>query len=182
MFESGAVKLLSHDPSWRNLTALAVHYQTQPLPTPLAWYMFQAPLWFQKVSTVFVFVVELGLPFLMFGPRRLKQIAAFGTIGLQILIFLTGNYTFFNLLTIALCLFLLDDAFFRAIRMPAAPTQGRRRHTNRYVSQALFAFVMILSVTGLAGMFGFPVPAVVSAAVAPAGPFGSSTNTASSPS
>ncbi|HWE49863.1 MAG TPA: lipase maturation factor family protein, partial [Bryobacteraceae bacterium] len=44
VFESGAVKLLSHDPSWRNLTALAVHYQTQPLPTPLAWYMMQLPL------------------------------------------------------------------------------------------------------------------------------------------
>ncbi len=60
MFESGAVKLLSHDLSWRNLTALAVHYETQPLPTPIAWYMFQLPLWFQKVSTFFVFIVELG--------------------------------------------------------------------------------------------------------------------------
>ena len=80
MLESGAVKLLSHDPSWRGLTALAVHYQTQPLPTPIAWYAMQLPLWFQKVSTAFVFVVELGLPFLMLGPRRLKQIAALGTI------------------------------------------------------------------------------------------------------
>ena len=109
MFESGAVKLLSGDLSWRNLTALAVHYETQPLPTPIAWYMMQAPLWFQKVSTASVFFVELILPFLMFGPRRLKQIAAVGTILFQILILLTGNYTFFNLLTIALCLFLLDD-------------------------------------------------------------------------
>ncbi len=171
MFESGAVKLLSHDPTWRNLTALAVHYQTQPLPTPLAWYMFQAPQWFQKASTVFLFIVELGLPFLMFGPRRLKQVAAFGTIGLQTLIFLTGNYTFFNLLTVALCLFLLDDAFFRKIRMSAASTKVKT-HSNRYVSQVLFAVVMILSVTGLAGMFGFHVPTIVSAAIAPAGPFG----------
>ena len=51
------------------------------------------------------------MPFLIFGPRRLKQIAALGTIVLQMLILLTGNYTFFNYLTIALCLFLLDDAF-----------------------------------------------------------------------
>ena len=36
MLESGASKLLSHDPTWRNLTALAVHYETQPLPTPVA--------------------------------------------------------------------------------------------------------------------------------------------------
>jgi predicted DCC family thiol-disulfide oxidoreductase YuxK len=170
MFESGAVKLLSHDPTWRNLTALAVHYQTQPLPTPLAWYMMQAPLWFHKASTVMVFGMELVLPFLMFGPRRLKQIAAFGTVGLQTLILLTGNYTFFNLLTIALCLFLLDDTFFRKKGTVAARVV--KTYTNRRVSQALFAFVMIVSITGLAGMFGFRVPAIVSAAVGPVAPFG----------
>jgi lipase maturation factor 1 len=182
-FESGAVKLLSHDPLWRNLTALAVHYQTQPLPTPIAWYMIQAPLWFQQASTALVFVVELGLPFLMFGPRRLKQVAAFGTIGLQILILLTGNYTFFNLLAIALCLFLLDDQFFKRSRtpnvempLPAASSSRRTKpvvtHSNRYVSYALFVFVMILSITGLAGMFGIRLPAFVYATISPAAPFG----------
>src|SRR5205823_6122564 len=43
MFESGAVKLLSGDPTWRNLTALRYHYETQPLPTPVAWYAHQLP-------------------------------------------------------------------------------------------------------------------------------------------
>ena len=39
-------------------------------------------------------------------------------IFLQIIIALTGNYCFFNLLTIALCLLLIDDAF--AFRMQAS--------------------------------------------------------------
>jgi predicted DCC family thiol-disulfide oxidoreductase YuxK len=184
MFESGAVKLLSHDPSWRNLTALAVHYQTQPLPTPIAWYMIQLPLPFQRASTAFVLVVELGLPFLMFGPRHLKQIAAFGAIGLQVLILLTGNYTFFNLLAIAFCLFLLDDAFFMRVfkvkpkdmRLPAAPhsrwSKAPVAHSNRHVSAVLFAFIMIVSVAGLAGMFGFRMPAIVDAVLGPAARFG----------
>ncbi|HWF10294.1 MAG TPA: lipase maturation factor family protein [Bryobacteraceae bacterium] len=170
MFESGSVKLLSHDLSWRHLTALAVHYQTQPLPTPIAWYMMQAPLWFHKASTLCVFVVELALPFLMFGPRRLKQIAAAGTIGLQMLILLTGNYTFFNLLTIALCLFLLDDALLT--RKPNPAITARPLHVNRYVSAALVTLVMVVSLAGLAGMFGLRVPGSVSAVIAPAAPFG----------
>jgi hypothetical protein len=33
MFSSGIVKLLSGDLSWRDLTALRYHYETQPLPT-----------------------------------------------------------------------------------------------------------------------------------------------------
>ena len=81
-----------------------------------------------------MFVVELVLPFLMFGPRRLKQIAAFGTIVLQTLILLTGNYTFFNLLTIALCLFLLDDSFLRRMEGESLPasTAARFHQTGPY--------------------------------------------------
>jgi predicted DCC family thiol-disulfide oxidoreductase YuxK len=170
MFESGSVKLLSHDLSWRTLTALPVHYQTQPLPTSLAWYMFHAPLWFHQASVVGVFIIELGLPFLMFGPPRLKRIAAFGTIGLQVLILLTGNYTFFNLLTLALCLFLFDDAFFTRKGKPAVAR--RALYANRYVSAALAVLILTISLTGLAGMFGFRVPRVVGAVTASTAPFG----------
>jgi predicted DCC family thiol-disulfide oxidoreductase YuxK len=112
VFLSGVVKLASGDPSWRNFTALPVHYETQPLPTPLAWYMYQLPAWFQRGSVGFVFFVELVVPFLIFGPRRIRFLAARAMIGLQVLILLTGNYAFFNLLTIGFCLFLFDDAFF----------------------------------------------------------------------
>jgi lipase maturation factor 1 len=52
MFSSGAIKLLSHDATWRGLTALSYHYETQPLPTPPAWYMSQLPMAFQKASTL----------------------------------------------------------------------------------------------------------------------------------
>lgn len=185
MFESGAVKLTSHDLSWRNLTALAVHYETQPLPTPIAWYLFQAPLWFQKASTLFVFAIELVLPFLIFGPRRLKQIAAFGILALQTMIVLTGNYTFFNWLAIFLCFFLLDDAFFKRFRLwrnatpsAAAKTLTRRGgaainiRANRYVSASLLVFVLILSLTELAGVLGLPVPTPLGDAVVRLAPFG----------
>jgi lipase maturation factor 1 len=155
-FESGAAKLLSHDPTWRNLTALTYHYWTQPLPTPLAWYFAQAPLWFQKISTIFTFIAELVLPFLIFGPRRLKQIAAAGTVLLQILIILTGNYTFFNYLTIALCFFLLDDALLSRLKINVKTRKPLR--ANPRVSLALIAVVLFISVDQLFGMFRFPTP------------------------
>jgi hypothetical protein len=100
MFESGVVKLVSGDPTWRNLTALSYHYETQPLPTPIAWYAHQLPMLVQKISTLGVFVVELIVPFLFFAPRRLRLVGAWMTIALQLMIAVTGNYTFFNLLTI----------------------------------------------------------------------------------
>lgn len=109
MFFSGAVKLLSGDIAWRSFTALTYHYYTQPLPTPLAWYMQQLPDWFQKASVGFLFVVELLVPFLFFAPRRIRHVAAWLTIALQVLILLTGNYTFFNFLTIGLCMWLFIE-------------------------------------------------------------------------
>jgi lipase maturation factor 1 len=113
MLESGIVKLLSGDSTWRNLTALSFHYETQPLPTPLAWYAHHLPPGFHKASVVGVFLVEIGVPFLFFMPRRLRILAAWVTIIFQLLIAATGNYTVFNLLTIVLCFSLLDDQHLR---------------------------------------------------------------------
>ena len=115
MFASGCVKLLSRDPTWRDLTALKFHYETQPLPTWLGWYAAQLPVRTQQVCTALMFVIELAVPFLVFGPRRLRQVACLLFVALQVLIFLTGNYCFFNLLTIALCVVLLDDAALRRL-------------------------------------------------------------------
>ncbi len=111
MFMSGLVKLTSGDETWRNLTALTLHYETQPLPTWIGWWVHQLPLWFHKLSCAVMFAVELVVPFLLFGPRRLRHAAALAQIALQTIIALTGNYTFFNLLTAALCLLFFDDAW-----------------------------------------------------------------------
>ncbi|MBI4716232.1 MAG: lipase maturation factor family protein [Planctomycetes bacterium] len=109
MFLSGAVKLVGGDPVWRDLTALTVHYWTQPLPTWTAWYAHHLPLWWHQVCCAVMFGIELVVPFLFTAPRRPRQFAAAATVLLMVLIGATGNYNFFNLLTVALCVPLLDD-------------------------------------------------------------------------
>ena len=109
MFSSGMVKLRSGDPTWRKLIALRHHYQTQPLPTALAWHAHQMPLQFHRVSAAVMFSIELLAPFLIVGPPTLRRIAAALFILLMLLIQLSGNYCFFNLLGIALSVLLLDD-------------------------------------------------------------------------
>jgi hypothetical protein len=109
MLLSGAVKLLSGDLAWRDLTALTFHYETQPLPTPLAYYAHQLPAWLHRAACAGLFTVELIVPFFFFAPRALRHRAALLTLTLMLLIALTGNYTYFNFLTAALCLLCLDD-------------------------------------------------------------------------
>jgi lipase maturation factor 1 len=109
MFESGLAKWGSGDPTWRHFTALQVYYETQPLPNPVAWFMHQLPAWFHTASCAFVFVAEVFIPWLILTPRRLRRVAFSALIMLQLLILLSGNYAFFNLLTIVLCFTLLED-------------------------------------------------------------------------
>ena len=110
MFQSGVVKLSSGDPTWRNGTALNFHFETQPLPTWVGWYAHQMPHWVHRSDLWVLFVIELGIPFLIFFPRRPRQLACLAFLALQLFILLTGNYCFFNLLTMVLCITLLDDA------------------------------------------------------------------------
>ena len=110
---SGAVKLTSGDDCWWDLRALDYHYWSQPLPNVIAWWADQHPEWFKKFSVAFCLVVELIVPFLIWSPRRLRLLACSLLIFLQLAIAATGNYNFFNLLTITLCMLLIDDAVFR---------------------------------------------------------------------
>ena len=108
-FMSGISKLTMQDPSWSGLTALNSYFEVQPLPTPLAWYAHQLPEWLLKTATAATLVIEILVPFMMFLPRRWRFVAAWITILWQLLIMLTSNHSWFNILTIVLCLFLFDD-------------------------------------------------------------------------
>ncbi len=113
MFESGVVKLTSGDPTWRAWDALRYHYETQPLPTWTSWYMHQLPHGFQAISIGFMFWAELIAPWLVFGPRRVRMLGFWSLVLLQILIAATGNYGFFNVLSLVLCLSLVEDRDWR---------------------------------------------------------------------
>eukprot|EP00045_Choanoeca_perplexa_P014044 m.163167 g.163167 ORF g.163167 m.163167 type:complete len:762 (+) comp16546_c0_seq19:1160-3445(+) len=110
MYLAGIVKLTSQCPTWWGLTAMDYHYETQCLPTALAWYAHQLPKWFQALSVVGVFIIEIGLPFLFFLPmRRVRWAAGLAQVALMTMIFASGNYNFFNIMTAILFLSLLTD-------------------------------------------------------------------------
>src|ERR1041385_6972642 len=116
MLMSGVVKLTSGDDCWWNLTALDYHYWSQPLPTVFGWWADKSPEWFKHFSVAFCLVVEIIVPFFIWAPRRPRVVVAGLLIFLQLVIAFTGNYCFFNLLTIALCLLLIDDSVIGTVR------------------------------------------------------------------
>jgi len=111
-FLSGITKILSGDPTWAQWMALQFHYETQPIPAWTSWFAHQLPPSIHYWSAAAMFVIELGAPWVIFAPARFRRlrIGACALMGaLQIGIAATGNYGFFNVLTIILYLALLDD-------------------------------------------------------------------------
>lgn len=152
MFFSGIAKFQSGDSAWRDLTALSYHYETQPLPTIFAWYAHQLPLWLHKIATASMFWIEVIVPFFLFSPA-MRRIAAMSFLLLMLVIGLHGNYGYFNLLTAALALLLLDDRFFSellpaSVRRPFVMTPPTQRTAFTLLPLA-FVAALILVVSGL---------------------------------
>jgi hypothetical protein len=128
---------------------------TQPLPTPLGWYAHHLPMPIQRLSTAVALGTELCVPFFGFGPRRLRLAGFSALTGLQAIIAATGNYGFFNLLSVVLALWFLDDQqVSRGRHRPPHPTPRWRRLVDAALALPLGA----VSIFALLERFGRNAP------------------------
>lgn len=146
MFASGAVKLTSGDVAWANLRAMDFHYMTQPLPPWTAWYWHHLPAFAHTLETLATFVLELGLPFLAFGHRAARGVCFVGFALLLAMLVVTGNFGFFNWLSLALVVTVLDDTLLpaRLRRWVAGDQEAQGREWPALVARpvALVCFVV----------------------------------------
>lgn len=117
-FQAGAVKLQSRDSSWRNLTAIGFHYQSQPLPNTWAWYVYKWPEYCHQAATFMMFFVELVVPFGLFFVDEIRAGVGIAFIGLQFIIWLTGNFSYLNHLTAAFSVIAFNNGFLQPLLSP----------------------------------------------------------------
>ncbi len=110
-FESGVAKIAGGDPEWRNFSAMDEYYQNGPLPTWIGWYVQHLPHWFHAFTAGATLVLELGLVWMFFLPRRWRLVCFFIVTPWEVGVILTANYTFLNYLVLVLGFLLLDDRF-----------------------------------------------------------------------
>jgi hypothetical protein len=170
VFLSGLTKLLSGDPTWRTATALDYHFQTQPLPPWTAWYAQNLSSEVHRVATYVMFGIELGAPWFLFAPPRLRVLRIVGVAALVLLqvgIAATGNYGFFNALAMVLCVPVLDDRFLSGV-LPGRPRAGRPESPPRRGIVGLLTPVFLsLSVLSLVREIAHTLPAMSGAGLLP---------------
>nr|XP_051697423.1 lipase maturation factor 1 isoform X1 [Oryctolagus cuniculus] len=109
MLGAGLIKIRG-DRCWRDLSCMDFHYETQPVPNPLAYYLHRSPWWFHRFETLGNHFVELLVPFFVFLGRRLCVLHGALQVLFQVVLILSGNLSFLNWLTIVPSLACFDDA------------------------------------------------------------------------
>ncbi|MET0091390.1 MAG: lipase maturation factor family protein [Candidatus Thiodiazotropha sp.] len=137
-------------------------FETQPLPHIGAWYAHQLPEWLLQAGVGLTLFSELVVPFFIFLTPKFRYFAAAITVLMQVLILATSNHNFINFLTIALCLFLLNDRVLAPILpdrfrpSPSTPVEsvkpGRLRNT---LITACFLIVLPVSLLHTASRIGW---------------------------
>jgi hypothetical protein len=105
---AGLIKL-RHDPCWRDLTCLYYHYETQPLPNPLSWYFHRVPKSMHRFSALVSHFIQVIVPFALFAPQPIAAIAGALIIFHQLVLIVSGNYSWLNWLTVILGFSSFDD-------------------------------------------------------------------------
>ncbi|XP_012678682.1 lipase maturation factor 1 [Clupea harengus] len=109
MLGAGLIKIRG-DKCWRDLTCMDYHYETQPVPNPMSYYLHRSPWWFHRFETLSNHFVELVAPFLTFMGRRLCMVNGALQVLFQVVLIVSGNLSFLNWLTIVPSLACFDDA------------------------------------------------------------------------
>ena len=149
MFGAGLIKLRG-DPCWTELTCLDFHFETQPIPNPLTPLFHGMPHWLLAGGVLFNHFVELVVPFMYFGPRRVRTFAGAATIAFQGVLILSGNLSWLNWLTFFVALSCFDDE--TLARVLPARVRSRLRPgpvaspLHRRAVLALTGLVVLLSI------------------------------------
>lgn len=107
-FGAGMIKIRG-DKSWRDLTALYYHHETQPMPNPLSRFAHLLPKLVHRMEVLGNHVAQLAVPFLLFAPQPVASVAAAIIIVTQGWLVLSGNFAWLNWITIVLAFCRISD-------------------------------------------------------------------------
>lgn len=152
MFGAGLIKMRG-DPCWRDLTCLYFHFETQPLPNPLSWWLHRSPKQVHRAGVGFTHFVQLVVPFGYFLPAPGCWVAGGLTILFQGTLILSGNLSWLNWLTLVLALSCFGDGAWTYVLGLEPPSAGPPSPPFAAATWALLALVAALSVRPIRNLF-----------------------------
>jgi hypothetical protein len=153
MFGAGMIKLRG-DQCWRDLTCLVYHYETQPIPNPVSWYLAKSPLWLSKAGVLFNHLAELIAPFGYLVPvANVRRVAGVITVLFQGSIIVSGNLSWLNWLTVVIAMSCFDDGILSRI-LPIRPSALEPLAAPHQIAVGVLAVIVaLLSIRPVINLF-----------------------------
>jgi len=142
---AGLIKL-RHDECWRNLTCLYFHYETQPLPNAASAHFHRLPKPIHRAGVAFSHVVQIVVPFGLFAPQPFASIAALLIALHQLMLIVSGNYSWLNWLTVVLSFTAMSDEALHHVLPISAPALEPLSPIHQIVLFMVAGAVVVLSV------------------------------------
>lgn len=162
MFGAGLIKLRGDD-CWRRLTCLDYHYETQPMPNLLSWFLHRSPKPVHRMGVLFTHFAQVVAVWGVLVPGPVGWVAGAIVIAFQGMLILSGNLSWLNYLTLLLAFACFDDRVWGAVLpagavslpvrflgLPAVP--GERPFTFDLAVLAVALLVLVLSVRPVKNM------------------------------
>ena len=118
-FGAGLIKMRG-DRCWRELTCLAYHHETQPLPNPASWWFHRLSPGLHRVEALANHATQLVVVFGLLAPPPVASVAALVMVVTQGYLILSGNFAWLNLLTLVVALSVVDGSWYAAV-LPVEP-------------------------------------------------------------
>jgi hypothetical protein len=144
-FGAGLIKLRG-DPCWRDLTCLEYHHETQPMPNPLSWWFHRLPRSLHRVEVLANHGTQLVVPWFLFAPQPVAAVAAAVIMVTQAWLVLSGNFSWLNVLTMALA--------FAALGLGGSPPELSAPAWHQVLVVGVTALVVVLSWWPVRNMIG----------------------------
>jgi len=148
-FGAGLIKLRG-DPCWRTLSCLDYHHETQPMPNPLSWWFHRLPRPLHRVEVLGNHLAQVVVPFALFAPQPVADIAGTIIVATQAWLLLSGNFAWLNLLTIVAAVSAFDSSWLQHVVPVAAPA-------TLAAPPAWFAGVTVALAVGVGVLSWWPV-------------------------
>ena len=122
----------------------------------MAYHAHHMPKVFLQFGVVVTYVTQLGVSIFCVSPsRRLRLFGGWCHILHQIGIFATGNYNFFNLLTILAAVSCFDDEHLAFLTRNSGRTSPEKKNSNKNCFGSLFRIFMVLLEIGQGQFYSF---------------------------
>lgn len=131
---------------WTDFSFFDYYFHAQPMPSALAPLFDSSPKALKTLAHIGLFIAELIVPFFVFAGKYLRLFAFYCFVLISVLIQISGNFGYFNILSIVIGILILKD---KDLHLPVLHSGGGLTNDKKpmfWMTKGLISYQILLQV------------------------------------